>query len=107
MNPTKVCSNCNRELLLEYFDAHPGTKTGVTAHCKECRAAFYADKKYGTKCEECRKPKKLNMNLICRQCNHKSGLRECIKCKMMIMLFDFYDGKNTCKDCYGKDPDAF
>lgn len=73
----------------------------VTSQCKECRSEAYYRKRYKSPCSLCKKHRQIDQNGQCKECNGKSGLRECNECKELLPIpLAFYDGKkDRCKTC--------
>lgn len=95
------CKNCRMDLPWTCYKKMP--KGDMTEKCKACY-----DTKRGRKyCVKCRKPSPgINKNLHCHSCNASMGLRQCIKCKRVLVKLTSFDlnedsgyTQTSCKDC--------
>jgi hypothetical protein len=98
-----VCSGCKNPLNRgDFHEAHyTDRKRPVTSRCRLCRSDDYFASRYKTICAQCRKPRPLNQNRVCKRCNEDSALRECRgPCGALLPALISFDGKRTtCKSC--------
>lgn len=97
-----TCSGCNQVLERKKFHEWNNRRSReVTSQCRSCRKETRYSKIYSTLCAQCRKPRKLNNNGVCKHCNAEAGLKQCPKCQLLLALWiDFRgDGKGSCKLC--------
>ena len=103
MPPKFICSGCKDPL--NRGDFHEARYTDrnrpVTSRCRMCRSNDYFRSRYKTICLQCRQPRPLNQNKVCKGCNEDSGLRECRgECGSLLPAALSFDGKRTtCKAC--------
>lgn len=110
--PTYLCTKCNTPKPHNDFHESPSQNgRPVTFHCKECRKErdrfseiFNRQlKKYKNLCKECQFPRKFIKHRICAKCFKKRGIKQCNKCKsLLLMELNFYKGKAICITCYNK-----
>lgn len=104
------CSRCevtkSRDKFHEVTDKNRNRP--VTSWCADCRKTAdrsrelfnFAFKKYGQICIYCKYPKKNTYRGVCKKCMKKQGLKECKRCKTILLLaFDFWEKKGACKHC--------
>lgn len=72
--------------------------------CKECYRLYSDTSKLVANCPECKRLQQLDINGLCKYCNAKFGLKQCVQCQRLLFLWsDFAStGKKThrrCLDC--------